>query len=502
MGPRGRALTDPLSQLRNVQRIPGLPIGGQPDASAQPSRKPAVFSAMNIRRLLTLPTLCLGLLPALAAPAHAAQLQRVDLPVVPSGPVTGSALGGEGLFLGGQFASVGPFTGPGAQLDASTGALVGPSQRFDGDVNAVAADGVGGWYVGGAFRHAGGQPARGLVHLLADGTLDPRFDARLLPLPNNSGLSSVSALTLAGGRLYVAGAFSSIGGGSQSVLAAVDAATGTLISQFRPTFDAPATSQASEFVSAVAATSDRVYAGGGFTTGGRSNLAAFSADTGALMAGFDPDQGATATAPAPAPAPATPQRPGDTNGTVEALALTGNRLVVGGAFTIVGPSARNHLAALDASTGAVDGSFDPNADAQVDALLIDGTRLFVGGGFGFLNGRPHNHLAATSLATGIVDAAFTAEADGQVNALALSGSHLLVGGRYATLAGAVRTGLGAVDASTGAIDAGFDPASGRSVEALAAQQARLYAGGNFVTAAAPHATDWHCSTPAPAVSRA
>lgn len=422
---------------------------------------------MRLRSLLNSLAVSLVVMFAVAGPVRAAQLQPAVLPAVPNSALGNLSLGREGLFLGGGFLSVGPFTGPGVQLDAVTGAPIGSRQGFDGVVRAVVADGSGGWYVGGDFRHAGGRPEVGLVHLLANGTRDARFEARLLPRAD--GAFGVDALALAGTRLYVAGRFSSLGGGSQSVLAAIDATTGMLVGGFRPTFESGGT------VGAVVATPDRVYAGGSFTDAGRRNLVALASGTGAVITSFDPAQGAT-------------PRPDDTNGSVEALALSGNRLLVGGAFSTVGSRARNHLAALDATTGAVDAAFDPNADADVDALLVAGPRLFVGGNFNFLNGRPRHRLAAIDLNTGVADPAFTADADGQVLALAQAGGRLIVAGRFRSLAGIARAELGAVDAATGTIDPGFDPAPGRTVRALAAQAAGLYAGGEFVTAgAAPRA---------------
>lgn len=404
---------------------------------------------------------------AVAGPVRAAQLRPAVLPAVPNSALGNLSLGREGLFLGGRFVSVGPFTGPGVQLDANTGAPAGASRGFDGVVRAVVADGAGGWYVGGDFRHVGGQAALGLVHQLADGTRDTQFDARLQPRAD--GAFGVDGLALAGTRLYVAGRFSSIGGGSQSVLAAVDPTTGMLVSAFRPTFDVGGA------VNTVVATADRVYAGGSFTDGTRKNLAAFASATGAVITSFDPGEAAT-------------PRPDDTNGPVEALALSSNRLLVGGAFSAIGSHARNHLAALDATTGAIDPAFDPNADAEVGALLVDGARLFVGGNFNFLNGRPRHRLAAIDLTTGVVDPTFSADTDRQVLGLARSGGRLIVAGRFRSLAGVPRSGLGAVDAATGAIDPGFDPAPGRTVRALAAQAAGLYAGGDFVTmGAAPRA---------------
>ncbi len=68
-------------------------------------------------------------------------------------------------------------------------------------------DGAGGWYVGGTFDRVDGWDRRGLVHLLADGTVDPDF----LPQPG-----PVTALARDGSTLWVGG----------ERLIAVDAATG------------------------------------------------------------------------------------------------------------------------------------------------------------------------------------------------------------------------------------------------------------------------------------
>jgi hypothetical protein len=66
------------------------------------------------------------------------------------------------LYIGGTFGYVGPHTGSGVVLSSESGA-VNPAfpQVEGGDVLAVAADGSGGWFIGGDFTHVGGVPASG-----------------------------------------------------------------------------------------------------------------------------------------------------------------------------------------------------------------------------------------------------------------------------------------------------------------------------------------------------
>ncbi len=89
-----------------------------------------------------------------------------------------------------------------------------------------------------------------------------------------------------------------------------------------------------------------MYAGGQFSTIGgqsRSNIAAFSATTGALTS-FSPNF----------------------NGVVWAIEdLGGGRLAVGGEFTTVNGVARRGLAVVNATTGAVDTGFNAQLNGNV-----------------------------------------------------------------------------------------------------------------------------------------
>ena len=62
---------------------------------------------------------------------------------------------GTTIIIGGDFTYVGPYTGHGVPLDASSGSPKTPYPKVDGDVYAVVPDGSGGWYIGGAFARVG-----------------------------------------------------------------------------------------------------------------------------------------------------------------------------------------------------------------------------------------------------------------------------------------------------------------------------------------------------------
>src|SRR5262249_42529531 len=163
--------------------------------------------------------------------------------------------------------------------DAATGAPQSQFTRIPGWVNAVVADGAGGWFVGGRFSAVGGQPRKNLVHLLANGTVAPWS-----PDPD----SEVIALALSGSTLYAAGHFEHLGGQARYKIGAVDITTGNATAfDPNPPRIAP---NAWPYILALAAVPGTVYASGYFfTIGGqpRKFLAALDPVTGSATA-WDP----------------------------------------------------------------------------------------------------------------------------------------------------------------------------------------------------------------------
>jgi len=121
------------------------------------------------------------------------------------------------IYIGGSFTRVGPATGCGVAIDASTGAAQQPYPRVAGYVRAVAPDGSGGWYLGGSFTLVRGQARNNLAQLDAAGNLTGWS-------PDANG--EVRALAVSGGTVYAGGDFDSIGGQPRNKIAALDAVTG------------------------------------------------------------------------------------------------------------------------------------------------------------------------------------------------------------------------------------------------------------------------------------
>jgi len=160
---------------------------------------------------------------------------------------------------------------------------------------------------------------------------------------------------------------------------------------------------------------------------------------------------------------------------VTAVAESGNRLYVAGAFTGLAAPGRSpataqtpYLAVLDVTTGApvAGAAFNTNVapDGVIDTLALspDGTRLYVGGFFSRIGGGTARRLAAVDADTGLLVTAFHPPTpSAYVRALALAGNRLYIGGAFTGLGSGgstvKRPGLAALDAASGALDTGFVP---------------------------------------------
>ncbi|MFI7541421.1 PKD domain containing protein [Actinoplanes sp. NPDC049599] len=152
------------------------------------------------------------------------------------------------------------------------------------------------------------------------------------------------------------------------------------------------------------------------------------------------------------------------DGTVWALAVVGDTVVVGGSFTKVQDStrrttyARKNIFAYGLRDGAVR-SFAPAVDAAVYALA-PGARntVYLGGGFKTVNGTAQRGLARVAVGTGARISSFGARINwGDVRALNARGTRLYAGGTFSKINGLTRVGLARVHAGTGAVDTGFNP---------------------------------------------
>lgn len=175
----------------------------------------------------------------------------------------------------------------------------------------------------------------------------------------------------------------------------------------------------------------------------------------------------------------------------EILPLPDGSTVIAGSFAnVVDPAGGLHPAAnvakLDRAGVWVPG-FAAVTDGAVAALAYSGGRVYLGGAFNKVDGAAHRKLAAVDAATGALDRAFAATADGQVSTLTTTSSHLYVGGAFLAIttpaAGAVaRMRVAKLALDTGVVDPLWSMHPDGRVRSLVASSdgETLYAGGDFL----------------------
>jgi hypothetical protein len=184
----------------------------------------------------------------------------------------------------------------------------------------------------------------------------------------------------------------------------------------------------------------------------------------------------------------TPQaNPYPNNGVVYSMAVSGNVVYIGGTFTKIhnpagGPTAtRNHLAAFDATTGALL-PWDPDTDGNVRNLTIapDGT-IYAGGSFTQVGGQPETDVVALN-PDGSVVSSFNASADNTVRDIVVNGPSIYIAGNFAHVDGVARVGVALLNTSDGSLVKTFNAkVSHGRVRALAYDGTSLFIGGNFTT---------------------
>lgn len=172
-----------------------------------------------------------------------------------------------------------------------------------------------------------------------------------------------------------------------------------------------------------------------------------------------------------------PWDPNVTGTIVRAIQPVGSDVYIGGTFSTVGTTSRKNLAEVDGTTGAVVSGFNPKPNSTVLALQYKNGVLYAGGDFTTVAGGTHSHLAALNATNG-TSTSFAASADNEVKAMTLTadGSRLVVGGSFTNLDGSSAKNLGAVDPSSGALVT-WNTHPSYNVTSLAADSNGVYVGG-------------------------
>jgi hypothetical protein len=201
---------------------------------------------------------------------------------------------------------------------------------------------------------------------------------------------------------------------------------------------------------------------------------------------------------APATVQSHPVATWQTNGRVNAIAVSGNTVYLGGQFTSMRPPgaaagtgevARNHVAAVSLTTGALL-PWNPDANSTVRALKVAGKFVYLGGAFTQVGGVGHARLAKVSATgAGAVVSTWKATASGEVFSLASSGGTIYAGGGFGTVDGSARANLAAIKGTDGTV-LPWNPGTDGQVKAIKFVSAtRLVVGGTFTHLAGASAND-------------
>jgi hypothetical protein len=206
---------------------------------------------------------------------------------------------------------------------------------------------------------------------------------------------------------------------------------------------------------------------------------------------------ACAAAPA-APAAVVGSSPASswqTNGQVDAIAVVGTKIFIGGKFTRVRPPGssatgvvRNHLAAFDLHTGALM-PWNPGANGTVTTFAVKpgGATIYIGGNFTSLHGKLRARIGAVATDGGRLRT-WHANANGRVEVLRATRTRVYAGGEFTTINGATRHRLAAIGTGTAGRLAAWSPNANAAVLTLrvSANGAGVFIGGSF-TAVNGHA---------------
>ncbi|MGO4600905.1 hypothetical protein AB4030_03060 [Terrabacter sp. 2YAF2] len=244
------------------------------------------------------------------------------------------------------------------------------------------------------------------------------------------------------GTTFVGGTFSQLSGQNRTQVGAYTSA-GVLTSfsaslagcqaphTLKSTYTLPACAVEVQALQVVGGT---VYVGGVFTTSQgslRHDAASYSVATGQL----------TPWLPMP-------------GARVRTFTNLGATTVMAGDFVSAGGQYRRGVAKIDLATGTLDPTFRADADNMVVDLDLnaDRTKLYLGGTFKAVNGVTRQRIAAVDATTGALDAAFVAKVNKDVYTIAVRQGFVYLGGQFTQIGKVARAHAARISAVDGSVD--------------------------------------------------
>ncbi len=320
-------------------------------------------------------------------------------------------------------------------------------QFTDGEVRAITE--VGNHIVAGGTFTRVGPAVQG-----AAGEVDLSVGDFVAGFPDVVG-SVFRAVPDGGGGYWLGGNFTSVGGQPRTHVAHVLADL-TVDPAFAPSLNAP--------VRGIEISGSNVVIGGSFTT----------------------VNGAPGIGVAALTAFGTTMWAGGPNGAVHSLAISadGARIFVGGDFTAyAGNTSFKRLAAIDATTGAIDAAFVPGTvNLPVRDLAVVGSSLWLVGDFTKVNNVTRTRIAAVDTTTGALQSLVPGAANGTVRSITPSadGSTVYVGGDFTRIGTANINGFAGLSTASGSLTTAPLALTGTVFEIALDGAGGAYIGGNFV----------------------
>ena len=381
------------------------------------------------------------------------------------------AVSGNNVYIGGFFTTFNNSSSPvtinrvavwNTQTSTWSTLTSGGITGVSGNVYAIAIDGNN-VYVGGGFTTAGNVAVNNIACWNQSTNTWSALTDTNTSLDGVTGTSvTVYSLAVSSGKLYVGGIFSSAGGNSISNIAVWQSSQWSAMGTGTSTG-----TTASATVFAIAANASNVYAGGSFFVAGGVVCNRIATWNGSSWASIDNTGSGYGNG---------------LNGTVYAIAKSGNNIYVGGSFVSAGSTLVNYIAKWDGSSWSALGTGVSGATTNiVNALAISGNNLYVGGTFTTAGGVSASNIAIWNMQTSTWSAMGSGLGTSTtvVNAIAVSGSNVYAGGNFTTSGS---NSVNRIAMWNGSTWVSMDGGVSGTVYAITVSGSNIYVGGSFATA--------------------
>jgi hypothetical protein len=362
-----------------------------------------------------------------------------DFPTV-NKTISGFAVSGSTLYIGGNFDQAGVSAYGFAKLNASDASVDADFPSTNGTVLSILPDDNGGYYIGGSFTKVANKSRSNLAHILSDGTVDVSFNA--------SVNDQVLCMAKDNNNIYIGGCFTKVTGSTRNYVAALSKTDGSLTT-WNPNPDS--------CVLTLVQSNNIIYMGGWFKNVlsiQRNYAAAVNANNTLNNWAPEPDYYVNQIIPN----------------------SDGSAFYICGGFINVKGSAHAYIVRVN-NTNGNPAAWRPQPDNVVKSIALSGSTLYMTGSFSFINGSARRYLAAVNT-TNNNATSFTADLNNYANSINIASGKLYVAGNYSQIKDINISYLSRIDLASDTVD-DWLPASNAYTAVTYSNGTDVIAGGNF-----------------------